>query len=343
MSTAILDCNRAITEVASFIKDSRCEDGLWRDFKTRAGESCDWVTGFTIYNSASSDFLRNMLEYASRSLLRRQYRNGGWSYNNEEVPPDCDSTAWVLLAESTVTVWKPSAILRGMAFISRHFQQEGFSTYNVDDGIERFIQANPTDADGWYAPRLCVSATACQALLLHGNSPENSMLQVALRSILGQQAESGLWSAYWWRGPEYSTAQAIRALAAAGQLSNNVWERASRGLLSQQNSDGGWGTDRRSTAFETAMALVSLLTRPDKNVLGAIDSGVEWLVDFQEDGRWPSEPILRIPNPAIDDFANETWQPDGLVTGALVRDQNGIFSAAASIGALETYRGIKEG
>lgn len=333
----------AVEAATSFLADARSPDLLWRDFRTLAGESCDWVSGFVAFTAGSAGVLRDAVRASTRVLLQRQRRGGGWSYNNELVPSDCDSTAWVLLAMSTTTVWKPSSVLRGISYVLRHTAGNGFATYTDEDRIDRFIGAEPEQTHGWRTPHVCVTAAAAQALLLHGLGPDDPRIRQAIAALREAQGEDGCWSSYWWKGPSYASALALRTLAAAGELSREVWERGSRGLLARQSDDGGFGDgdpDGEPHAFATAMALTALLTRPDPACDGAVEAAAEWLLARQdeEDGCWSSVPILRIPPPMASLPVAGEWKEDGLGTGVIVRDQHNIFTTAAALGALATYR-----
>src|SRR5579871_839530 len=90
----------ALQRGAGFLRSGRSPDGLWRDFRTLAGLSCDWVTGFVAYALRQADPHDEAAADALSLVVRRQRRDGGFSYN-KKVPSDCDSTSWVLLALST--------------------------------------------------------------------------------------------------------------------------------------------------------------------------------------------------------------------------------------------------
>lgn len=333
----------AVEAACGFLAEARSPDFLWRDFRTLAGESCDWVSGFVAFAAGSAGVLRDAVGAATHALLRRQRGGGGWSYNNERVPSDCDSTAWVLLAISTTTVWKPSAVLRAIAYVLRHAAGNGFATYSDEDPIDRFIGAEPEQTRGWRTPHVCVTAVATQALLMQGVRPDDPRIVRAIAALCEAQGEDGSWSSYWWRGASYASAMALRALAAGGALTDEIWGRGRVGLLARQSEDGGFGDDDPGGgphAFATAMALTALLTRPDPACDDAIEAAAAWLLARQdeEDGHWPSAPILRIPPPMVSLPLDNGWKEEGFGTGVIVRDQRCIFTTAAALAALATYR-----
>ena len=310
---------------------------MWHDFATLAGESSDWVSGFVAFSVGTTGALHSTVHDVLGALLRRQRRSGGWAYN-ERVPPDCDSTAWVLMAMATTTVRRPSAILRALEYILRHACGPGFATFAAEDGIHHFIGTAPEQTAGWCDVHTCVTALATQALLRHGLK-KHSQVRAALTALKDGQNEDGVWTSYWWQGHAYATAQSLRALAAANELTEDIWHRATNGLTKLQSADGGFGDfDEPSHAFATAMSLTSLLTRPDHTLDGVIDAAVDWLLEAQGGGHWSGVPILRIPRPMVSEPYRDEFERDGLSTGAIVRDQYGIFTTAAALAALVDYR-----
>lgn len=331
------DLDRAIDDAAAFLVAARGDDGLWRDFLTLAGESCDWVSAYIACSFATAGVQRDLVRDIAVALHYRQRPSGGWSYN-EVVPPDCDSTAWSMLAMSNTTSSRPSSLIRASAYVLRHASQRGFATYAPEDRIDRFIEADEELTVGWRSPHLCVTAVALQALLLFGVRSE-PRVQAGLAWLRASQDEDGLWRSYWWKGATYATLHALRALAAAGELSAEEWERARNGLLQSRNADGGWGDDHGpSHAFATSQALQALITRPDAACDDAIEQAADLLLATLEGGAWPTVPILRIPPPMSPEPVAGEWREDAMGTGVVIRDQHALFTTAAALAALGAYR-----
>ena len=339
---ALYEIDRSITAASSFLADSRSPDGLWRDFQTLAGESCDWVTCFVAFSARDCDSLRALVRDVLPAILRRQRPNGGWAYN-AQVPTDCDSSAWGVLALTSSTVWKPSFLLRALAFLARHSTEGGFATYTAEDGIGDFIGAGPDQTKGWRLAHPCVTAVATRALLQNGYR-NDVRVRAALSALETAQEADGTWRSYWWSGHSYATAQTLRALVAARALRIDMWRRTVEGLLCLQHVDGGFGDDHpESQAFATAMSLAALLTRPDPACDAAIDRAARWLLASQRGGSWGGAPILRIPPPMAGDASAVNYEVDALGTGVAVRDQKHIFTTAACLAALIEYRTAKLG
>jgi squalene-hopene/tetraprenyl-beta-curcumene cyclase len=320
----------------------RGEDALWRDFHTLAGASCDWVTGFVAAATARCDMLRETAHESIRALYLRQRPSGGWGYN-EDVPPDCDSTSWILLAAATTTQWRPSAISRALHYVRRHWRtsQKGFATYAPEDRIESYIAVPPEVTTGWLSAHTCVSAVAVQALLTHG--VRDAMVADTIASLQEQQGPDGLWISYWWPGFAYATYHVLKALAIGGALSDRRWSKARRGILLRQNADGGWSDQKGmpSHAFASAMAILSLLLRPDNTTVRRVQRGAAYLIRTNVEGLWPAVPILRIPAPFIRvPAASDAWATDALGTGTIVTDVQQVFSSAAALWALLVTRDV---
>ena len=69
----------AIEAATGYLDDARSPDLLWRDFRTLAGESCDWVSGYVAFAAGSGGVLRSAVRTSTRALLQRQRPGGGWS------------------------------------------------------------------------------------------------------------------------------------------------------------------------------------------------------------------------------------------------------------------------
>jgi squalene cyclase len=108
--------SRARSGVA-FLLERQGEDGLWRDFKTVAGESADWVTGYIGRSLQRAGAPRSALARAAGALLERQRPDGGWGYH-EGVPTDADSTAYVSIFLATGGWMPPEAAARALACLA---------------------------------------------------------------------------------------------------------------------------------------------------------------------------------------------------------------------------------
>lgn len=121
----------------------------------------------------------------------------------------------------------------------------------------------------------------------------------ALDYIRREQEADGAWFGRWGVNYVYGTGAVLPALQAIGEdMTQSYIRKASDWLILHQNEDGGWGEScasymdpkmmgkGKSTASQTAWALMGLAAvgRPEDE--RAIADGVQFLIDRQKDGTW---------------------------------------------------------
>jgi squalene cyclase len=347
MSERLCELDGALMRAQAFLRSARGADHLWRDFRTLAGQSSEWVTAFvafTLQRAASED---ETAKSALSVLLQHQRHNGGWGYN-KDVPADCDSTSWALLGLMERSLGGSNAIDRGVEFICQHQPESlngGFSTYVPSDGIDAFLQSErSSSAVGWMGAHVCVTSVALQALLSARKSARSDHVTRGLEYLLCKRTTEGIWRSYWWKGHAYSTFQALKALSLAGIWSSSDALKVEQYFVARQQSTGAWGDNRETgeapDAFETAFVLLALSLCNHAAVSHAVEQGVRWLLSAQnEDGSWPSVPILRIPAPTVrDPDRAHQWRLNSMGTGVIIRDEARLFTTAAVLWALVEWR-----
>ncbi|MFJ9080697.1 prenyltransferase/squalene oxidase repeat-containing protein [Streptomyces sp. NPDC102278] len=320
---------------------SRCgRDGLWRDFRTLAGASSDWVTGYVCDALCEVQAAELLAGQAARRLVARQRGNGGWGYNRR-VPTDADSTAWALVALSSAAPWRPSAVVRGTQFLTQHQDVGGgIRTYDRGDSIHRFIEAPPGAVPGWTQPHICVTAAGLLALASHRH-PDQEALARAASYVRDMRNDDGCWSGYWWPGIAYPTAMALRALVAARAAPPALLRSVRDALRDRADRSRAWANDPGigPSAFATALATRSLMLCGNRED-DVVHDAIRYLLDTQlPDGAWRSEPILRIPQPgALKPGHEALWRTDAPGTGVVISDVNQVFGTATVIATLARYR-----
>jgi squalene-hopene/tetraprenyl-beta-curcumene cyclase len=306
-----------------FLLAMQGSDGLWRDFLTPAGEASEWPTGFvaTALHLAGAD--ASALERAADALVARQNDDGGWGYN-EEVPSDTDSTACVLLFLA-LTGRRWSACARAASCLVRHQRRDdgGLATYGEPGPIRRFMGVGRWwRFDGWCSSQTEVTATAGLALSAIGRRAE---ADAAWRYVRSRQHDDGSWSSYWWTSPHYATQQAVELAVSFGD--RDAVGRAAGWVLRTVGLD--------APAFPTALSLSVLLNAGASGE--AVEHAIARLAAMQDDdGGWPSHPIMRIPLPGDTDPDRRRLVRIG--RGIIVRDQHRTFTSAACIAALTRAR-----
>jgi sporulenol synthase len=300
-------------------------DCLWRDFRRAdgSGGSNVWVSGFIAAHLGRSPAARPAAASAIARLIAGRRAEGGWGYD-EQLLPDADSTAWVLLAaRATGSALPRSVLLAAIRFLLRHQDGSGgFATYG-SEGVPLF--AGTTGREGWFAPQPCVTAAALAALTAYA-SPDLPAIAAAA-AYLERAAVDDLWHAYWWYGPTYATYLAVRALATAGGgLTPARSSAITAALLRRRNGDGGWDGKHlgRSLAFPTALGLLTLLE------LGASAAVVA-----------PSAALLLSRQQADGEFeaSAELLVPGGTSAGPMTMVDQGWFTTACVLSALHAYLG----
>jgi hypothetical protein len=329
--------NTGLARGRAYIFERRSENGMWRDFRTLAGESSDWVTAFVWYATVAPGPSDPYGPLPPTALIGRQQVTGGWGYNGN-VPPDADSTAWTLLALSAMPSWRPSAVLRGLRYLRLHQRScGGFSTYAPQDKIEGYIEAPAELTLGWLQAHCCVTGVAVQALLANGVTSTDRAIEGALAFLKEKREADGLWRSYWWLGAGYASYHALRALAWSRALSASERALSASALIERQSVDGSFGHSMAATSsFETAWSALALLLASTPVALESAARAISWLLAAQQrNGSWPEEPILRIPPPtaATPDEISD-WRVDELGTGVVIADQRSLFTSASVLWAL---------
>ena len=335
------EIDASLSRAISFLRRRRREDGLWYEFRTLAGTSSEWVSAFIVWilsECEDCDWVQTTVD----SLLGRQRSDGGWGYG-PAVPPDCDSTAWAILALSAGQSLRHSALLRGARFVSAHQGPNGgFCTYRADSGIADFTGLRKPDAlTGWLSEQVCVSGVAIQALLeARALACEHTLADGLAYLERARDTTSGTWSSYWWTGTAYASYHSLKSLSNGHSLAPEMLGSACRRLRYQQQADGAWsGNGDTSEPFETAFATLTLLLEPNAHNLAAARHGLHWLLAQQQnDGSWVSCPMLRIPPPRVSDAASVEFRSDRQGARALLADRGRAFTTAAAVRALAVSR-----
>jgi Squalene-hopene cyclase C-terminal domain/Prenyltransferase and squalene oxidase repeat len=334
------ELRRGLQGATDFLLRSRsAAHGLWEDFRSTAGPSSEWVTGFVLANLPATAHAG--AGEACRLLIERQRADGSWGYC-ARVPGDADSTAWAILGTRSALPPGRRSAARTYLLAQQRPDSGGFRTY-PDSAASGLIPWAPADRDyrGWQAAHTCVSGTVLLALASLGGA--DAPAAAAVDYLVRRQDPSGVWPSYWWSGPAYSTHQAIRALRQRGQLTISMAARAVRELGRRQLPGGGWAWDGHVTgpagAFETAFALLALheARRAGAGVADdCLQRGLEWLLASQSGpGCWPAHAILRVPMPG--DITERLGATEtARRPGGLGADVNGIFTTAAVARCLAT-------
>jgi squalene-hopene/tetraprenyl-beta-curcumene cyclase len=226
---------------------------------------------------------------------------GGWAFEfDNDVYPDTDDTAEVVLALRRVQPVDRAAIDRGLRWLAGMQSKDGgWGAFDADNTRELVNKLPFCDFGAVIDPPSAdVTAHIIEAFAAEGEA-DSPVVRRGVVWLLRAQESDGSWFGRWGANYIYGTGAVVPALIAAGvRPSKPAIRRAVAWLESVQNPDGGWGEDLRSyddpalagrgtsTASQTAWALLALLAAGEQDST-ATRRGVEWLARTQRaDGSW---------------------------------------------------------
>jgi squalene cyclase len=339
------DGSGVMSRAATFLLNRQANDGVWRDFRTLAGEAEDWTTAYVAWQLSTAGVAAPSFRRAKDALFARQRADGGWGYNSL-VPSDIDSTAWALLFLAQCT--RHCRVLSdGVRYLVARQDADtgGVGTYADPVPILRYMRLPvSTSLAGWSQPLVEVTALAGRALAAVKDSPPEA-IRAAWRFVREHQGQDGQWRSYWWTTPLYATLHAVAFARSRHGLpgARNVVRHAVLGVIETQGVDGGWAAGCRATAraFDTALAVAIISCgAPSPLSRAVLERAIDCLRGMQlASGQWPTAPILRIPPPSIinpDRFRR--WRTNELGTGVILSDPHGVFTTATVVAALALGR-----
>ncbi len=148
-------------------------------------------------------------------------------------------------------------------------------------------------------PSVDVTAHIIEAFGKLGIRKDHPVMVRALDYIRAEQEADGAWFGRWGVNYVYGTGAVLPALEAIGEdMTQGYIRKASDWLILHQNEDGGWGEScasymdvkqmgrGKSTASQTAWALMGLAAVGRAEDERSIADGVQFLIERQKDGTW---------------------------------------------------------
>lgn len=294
-----INSSGAVQSALSFLLQSQDNQGAWKDFLLPAGNSNVWVTAYVgdVLAVRSEEDARKAARAGWQFLEKVMTEDGGWSYN-PQVPGDADSTLWGLRLAESLDMSGSDSARKAKEFLERHIRDDGgLTTYASPVPVRNYIGLPPfVSFEGWTQSHICVTA-ACANL--------DSYRERFCQYLLQKQSDNGRWAAYWWFDDEYSTAEAVAALAGKGRTAIDcapeiaapieraaLWALGRVDLLAAVES-------RFPPAFALAHAL-RILARTNHlaKVRDSLSRGLARLIEWQKpDGSWSASARLRVPRP----------------------------------------------
>ena len=332
----------SVEKAIEYIISCQKENGSWEDFYNGAGLSDTWATAF---------ILSNLLQQPTKNYLPKQVLKKGlsfinfqqtWGYNSCWIP-DADSTTFALLSQFLNDNSVNKTGLREWLLYQN--SDGGFGTYNNPSNIISSLNSDAAiDVNGWINSHICVSASAYYFL------SKTALNQVALQKIekylLEKVNTQGLWGAYWWTSPIYSTSFMVKSLPYCSN--NSLKEKIINSidvLLDFQNDNGSFGDEfEKESPFYTSLVIEAFCQEMTiyKKTKNRIDKAVKWMLSEQKtNGSWEGTPIMRMPASEITKPQQITDWPIG-TRGNNIRviDFNRLFTTSTAISALYNYKKV---
>lgn len=234
---------------------------------------------------------------------------GGWAFEYKNYfYPDTDDTAVALIALAPFRndpKWKAKgvdeAIEKGVNWlIGMQSKSGGWGAFDKDNDKTILTKIPFCDfGEALDPPSVDVTAHIVEAFGKLGIGADHPSMARALDYIKWEQHADGAWFGRWGVNYVYGTGAVLPALEAIGEdMTQGYIRKASDWLILHQNEDGGWGEScasymdqkqmgrGKSTASQTAWALMGLAAvgRPEDE--RAIADGVQFLIERQKDGTW---------------------------------------------------------
>lgn len=233
---------------------------------------------------------------------------GGWAFEYKNYfYPDTDDTAVALIALAPYRddpKWKAKGIEQAIRLgvnwlIGMQSKSGGWGAFDKDNDKEILTKIPFCDfGEALDPPSVDVTAHIIEAFGKLGLKSHPAMAR-ALDWVRKEQEPDGSWFGRWGVNYIYGTGAVLPALEAIGEdMSQPYIHRACDWLLSKQQADGGWGEScasymdpemsgrGKTTASQTAWALMGLVAAKRDKDREAVQKGLAFLIERQKGGTW---------------------------------------------------------
>ncbi|NWG70664.1 MAG: squalene--hopene cyclase [Parvularculaceae bacterium] len=234
---------------------------------------------------------------------------GGWAFEYKNYfYPDTDDTAVALIILSQFRndpKWKArgidEAIRLGVDWLTAmQCRGGGWGAFDKDNDKKILTKIPFCDfGEALDPPSVDVTAHIIEAFGKLGHDQNHPVMQRAIAWTLKEQEPDGSWFGRWGVNYIYGTGAVLPALAAVGfDMTRPEIHRACDWLVDRQQADGGWGEScasymdasmsgrGKTTASQTAWALMGLVAAARPQDRGAIERGLAFLIERQKEGTW---------------------------------------------------------
>lgn len=242
-------------------------------------------------------------------IRRPELTGGGWAFQfNNSYYPDLDDTAVAGLALLQADIpGFAGNIDRAASWIAgMQSNNAGYAAFDADNDHDYLNQIPFADHGALLDPPTADVSGRCVMFLgkCRDLRPEfKPGLAQCITYLRHQQEPDGSWFGRWGTNYIYGTWSVLLGFENAGIAHGDPSiRRAVQWLKSKQRDDGGWGESNdsyhnpavrgeseTSSAFQTALALLALLSAGEQGCL-SVERGVQYLLETQQlDGFWKND------------------------------------------------------
>lgn len=234
---------------------------------------------------------------------------GGWAFEYKNYfYPDTDDTAVALIILSQFRddpKWKAKGIEEAIRLgvdwlIGMQCKGGGWGAFDKDNDKKILTKIPFCDfGEALDPPSVDVTAHIIEAFGKLGYDQSHPAMRRAIDWTLKEQEKDGSWFGRWGVNYIYGTGAVLPALEAIGfDMTRSEVSRACDWLINRQQADGGWGEScasymdpamagrGKTTASQTAWALMGLVAAGRANDRAAIERGLAFLIERQKEGTW---------------------------------------------------------
>jgi hypothetical protein len=317
--------------------------GRWLDYKTSAGISDTWATGFIAY--LGKEFLPKDYYNSAIGFLTRE-NSSLWGYKENYIN-DSDSSNFALL----IMMGAKKRIMQDKIkyLLARQNKDGGFPTYTDEEvpmlRAEMKYSANKSYA-GWTQSHVCVSSVSFHLLASLPPGIESQRLAL-LQKFLGNKFQTRKTLSYWWTSDIYSIYWCMLSydMIDDNKLKKNLIKRIDKLVDTYISNNSVGDAYNHNSIFYSSMLLKILCILFEQNVKtyeGQIETLVSKIVLSQfEDGSWASTNALRLPDTNVTDPATiSSWPESERGCNVRAMEWNSLFTTVVATNAIFHYKRI---
>jgi hypothetical protein len=317
--------------------------GKWLDYKTSAGVSDTWATGFIAY--LGKEFLAKKYYNSAISFLAME-NSLLWGYKENYIN-DSDSSNFALL---TMMGSKRRNFYDKIKYLlTRQNKDGGFPTYTTEEIPmlrAKMKYSTKESYAGWTQSHVCVSSVSFHLLSSLPIGIQSQRLSL-LQKYLVNKFQTQKTLSYWWTSDIYSIYWCMLSYDKIdnNELKKKLVKRIDELVVIYKSTNLVGDTHNQNSIFYSSMLLKILCILKEKKVktyenqIEVLANGI--IISQFEDGSWASTNALRLPDTDIKDPSIISGWPES-ERGCNVRaiEWSSLFTTVVATNAIFHYKRI---